>query len=104
MDMSKYASDWLNADQISTTDLNPTIATIMDEGTEQSSKFDEKKHVVFTIEINGSEYKYKPSRMSIRNIIKMYGADSMNYPGKKLRLIAVPQLIKGEMRKIVVVL
>ena len=102
MDISRYASEWLNAEAISKEITNPTKAKILDEGTPVEDKFGKK--IVFNIEIEGTEYKYKPNKTGLRQIIKKYGADTMTWLGKEIELVAVSTQIRGELRQVVVVL
>ena len=102
MDMSRYASEWLDAKNVSNDIQNPTVATIIDEGVEVTNKFG--KRVAFTIDVDGTEYKYTPSKTAIRVIMKQHGQDSMQYPGKKIKLLAVPTVIRGEMKQAVLVI
>ena len=102
MDMNRYASEWLNAENVSKALSEPTKAKILDEGTESEGKYGKK--VAFTIEILGTEYKYTPSKTSIRAIIKKNGSDTMAWVGKTIDLVAVNTTIRGEIKPIVVVL
>ena len=102
MDVSKFSSEWLNAEAISKTPENPTIAIIQDEGSEYEGKFG--KQIVFSVEIDGTTFKYRPSKTSIRNIIKLHGADTMAWIGKTIKLIQMPTVIRGDVKAMIVVL
>jgi hypothetical protein len=103
MDMSNYAVAWLNAEAVSIDKANPTRATILDEGIEQEGKFGKKP--VFTIRlIDGSKVKYRPSKTSISNIIKLYGPETMGWIGKEIKMLSVTVAIGNELKKTVVVL
>lgn len=103
MDMSNYAVAWLNAEAVSIDKNNPTKVTILDEGLEVEGKFGKKP--VFTVRLSdGSKVKYRPSKTSISNIIKMYGPETMGWVGKDIKLLSVTVAIGNELKKTVVVL
>jgi len=102
MDLREYESEWLKTENISKTPEKPTIATIKDEGTESEGKFG--KQIIFHVVVEGSTVKWRASKTSIRNIIKVYGPESKEWIGKELKLVAIPVSIHGEVKQMVVVL
>lgn len=103
MDISEYASEWLSAESVSIDAKNPTKATVMDAGTETDSKFGKKP--VFTLRVGTNKVKYRPSKTSIRTMMKLYGADTNQWVGKEISLISVMASFGNEgLKKTVVVL
>ena len=101
MDMTKYASEWLTAENVSSDVAEPTEAKIVDEGMEIENKYGKK--VKFTIEILGVEYNYTPNKTAVRSIIKKHGKDTLEWVGKTISLAAIDTQIRGELKKVVIV-
>jgi len=102
MDMNRYASEWLNAEDVSKTISEPTKIKILDEGTETEGKYGKK--VAFSIDVNGVERMWTPNKTAVRAIIKkLETADTLEWVGKTINLVAVDTLIRGEMKPVVVV-
>ena len=99
MDMSKYAKEWVNPENISADATKPTIAKITSAGEQQE---DEQygKSVAFTVEIEGREFSYRPNKTSIRIIGKKLGSmDSAIWVGKEIGLYSIQQIVNGKTKK-----
>jgi len=103
MDMSGYAEEYINPEIISSDSNNPTTARILDSGQEVESLRFNKKQVVFSVEILGRKYKYRPSKTSVRVLNKQLGAESTAWVGKVIKLVSVIQSISGVPKKTVMV-
>jgi len=103
MDMSKYAKEWVNPENLSADSTKPTVAKILNAGEPQE---DEQygKSVAFAVEIEGKEFSYRPNKTSIRILAKKFGtSESSAWVNKEIGLYAIQQVVSGKVKKVIFV-
>jgi len=102
MDINQYISDYVNPEEISTDQNNPTTAKILSAGEEVETDFGVKP--VFDIEINGNKCKIRFNKTSLIRLRDRLGIDTNTWINQEIKLIAMSQMVNKQMRKTIYVL
>lgn len=51
--------------------------------------------------VNGEEYDWLPNKTSLRSFVSVFGDESDNWIGKKIKMYSVEQNVSGEIKQVV---